>query len=276
MDKSRRRFFGDVARTAGGAALIGLGLGVYAKKAQSLPAEALRPPGALPEADFVGACVRCGLCVRSCPYDTLKLARFEHAIQTGTPYFTARDIPCEMCEDIPCIEACPTGALDPGVTDIDEARMGIAVLVDQENCLNFLGLRCDVCHRVCPLIDEAITIERQHNARSGRHAFMLPTVHAEACTGCGKCEYACVLPEAAIKVLPQHLARGAGGEHYRLGWEEKQRAGESLVPGDPDHEYHLPEGLDYDYEGDGLIREEPLETPFPDDPLETLNQGANP
>jgi ferredoxin-type protein NapG len=85
-----------------------------------------------------------------------------------------------------------------------------------------------------------------------------------------------VLPEAAIKVLPQHLARGAGGEHYRLGWEDKQRAGESLVPGDPDHEYHLPEGLDYDYEGDGLIREEPLETPFPDDPLETLNQGANP
>jgi ferredoxin-type protein NapG len=259
MDKSRRRFFGDVARTAGGAALIGLGLGVYARKAESLPAEA-----------------RCGLCVRSCPYDTLKLARFEHAIQTGTPYFTAREIPCEMCEDIPCIEACPTGALDPGMTDIDEARMGIAVLVDQENCLNFLGLRCDVCHRVCPLIDEAITIERQHNARSGRHAFMLPTVHAEACTGCGKCEYACVLPEAAIKVLPQHLARGVGGDHYRLGWEEKQRAGESLVPGDPDHEYHLPEGLDYDYEGDGLIREEPLETPFPDDPLETLNQGANP
>jgi ferredoxin-type protein NapG len=276
MDKSRRRFFGDVARTAGGAALIGLGLGVYARKAESLPAEALRPPGALPDADFAGACVRCGLCVRSCPYDTLKLARFEHAIQTGTPYFTAREIPCEMCEDIPCIEACPTGALDPGMTDIDEARMGIAVLVDQENCLNFLGLRCDVCHRVCPLIDEAITIERQHNARSGRHAFMLPTVHAEACTGCGKCEYACVLPEAAIKVLPQHLARGVGGDHYRLGWEEKQRAGESLVPGDPDHEYHLPEGLDYDYEGDGLIREEPLETPFPDDPLETLNQGANP
>lgn len=242
MDKTRRRFFADVARTAGGVALLGLGLGLYARKSASLPAEALRPPGALAEGDFIGACVRCGLCVRLCPYDTLQLARLEHSVATGTPYFTARDIPCEMCEDIPCVEACPTGALDPGMTNIDDARMGTAVLVDQENCLNFLGLRCDVCYRVCPLIDEAITIELQHNARSGTHALMLPTIHADACTGCGKCEYACVLPEAAIKVLPQRLARGAGGEHYRFGWEEKQRAGESLVPADPEHEYHLPEG----------------------------------
>jgi ferredoxin-type protein NapG len=272
MDKGRRRFFGDVVRTAGGVALAGLGLGLVARKSESLPAEALRPPGALTEGEFLGACVRCGLCVRACPFDTLRLARFEQPVATGTPYFTARDVPCEMCDDIPCVVACPTGALDPALTDIDDAKMGVAVLVDQENCLNYLGLRCDVCHRVCPLIDEAITIERRHNARSGMHAFMLPTVHADACTGCGKCEYACVLPEAAIKVLPQYLARGTGGEHYRLGWEEKQRAGESLIPADREHEYHLPEGYDYDISGEGLIREQ--ETPFADDPLETLNQGA--
>ena len=276
MDKSRRRFFGDVAKTAGGAALCGLGLGLYAGKSVSLPAEALRPPGAIAEKNFLGTCVRCGLCVRNCPYDTLQLARLEQPLPTGTPYFTARNIPCEMCEDIPCVEACPTGALDPGLTDIDDARMGIAVLVDQENCLNFLGLRCDDCYRVCPLIGEAITIEWQHNARSGMHSRMLPTVHADACTGCGKCEYVCVLPEAAIKVLPQHLARGAGGQHYRIGWEEKRRAGESLVPEDPEHEYYLPEGLDYDYGGEGLIREELPDTPFPKDPLETLNQEARP
>ena len=275
MDKSRRRFFSDVAKSAGGAALCGLALGLYASKSVSLPAAALRPPGALAEKSFLGACVRCGLCVRDCPYDTLQLARLEQPLVTGTPYFTARDIPCEMCEDIPCVVACPTGALDPELTDIDDARMGVAVLVDQENCLNFLGLRCDVCYRVCPLIDEAITIERQHNARSGMHARLLPTVHADACTGCGKCEYACVLPEAAIKVLPQQLARGAGGQHYRIGWEEKQRAGESLVPGDPEHEYYLPEGLDYDHGGEGLIRDELTDTPFPKDPLETLNREAS-
>ena len=55
------------------------------------------------------------------------------------------------------------------------------------------------------------------------HAMFLPTVHAEACTGCGKCEKSCVLEEAAIKVLPASLARGRGGEHYQLGWEERKR-----------------------------------------------------
>jgi len=104
------------------------------------------------------------------------------------------------------------------------------VLVDQEHCLNFLGLRCDVCYRVCPLIDKAITLEEAHNRRSGHHAIFAPTVHADACTGCGKCEKSCVLPEAAIKVLPVRLARGKAAEHYRLGWEEKKKKGGALVP----------------------------------------------
>ncbi len=70
--------------------------------------------------------------------------------------------------------------------------MGLAVLVDQENCLNFQGLRCDVCYRECPKIDEAITLELERNTRTGKHARFLPTVHSDACTGCGKCKkYAC-------------------------------------------------------------------------------------
>ncbi len=276
MDTTRRRFIGDAARTAGGVALCGLGLGLYARRSTSLPAQALRPPGAITESEFLAACIRCGLCVRDCPYDTLQLAQFDDDIAIGTPWFNARNIPCEMCEDIPCVAACPTGALDPALTDIDAARMGTAVLVDQENCLNYLGLRCDVCYRVCPLIDEAITIEWQHNARSGKHSRLLPTVHADACTGCGKCEYACVLEEAAIKVLPQRVARGAGGRHYRIGWEEKAQAGDSLVPADPEHRYNLPEGLDYDYAGEGLIREGDTATPFAADPLETLNRESAP
>lgn len=227
---SRRRFLKDAAGVAGGAGLLALGAGLYAKQASARPATAIRPPGALAEADFLGACVRCGLCVRDCPYDTLKLARLGDGVPTGTPYFEARAIPCEMCEDIPCVVACPTGALDRGLTDIGEARMGLAVLIDQETCLNFLGLRCDVCYRVCPVIDQAITLERVHNPRSDRHAMLLPTVHSDHCTGCGKCEKACVLPgEAAIKVLPAKLAQGSRAEHYRRGWEEKDAAGGSLI-----------------------------------------------
>ncbi len=226
----RRRFLKDAAGVAGGAGLLALGAGMYAKQASALPATAIRPPGALAEDDFLAACVRCGLCVRDCPYDTLKLAKLGDGVATGTPYFEARAIPCEMCEDIPCVVACPSGALDRGLTDIGKAKMGLAVLIDQENCLNFLGLRCDVCYRVCPVIDKAITLERMHNPRSDRHAMLLPTVHSEHCTGCGKCEKSCVLPgESAIKVLPIKLAQGSKAEHYLRGWEEKDAAGESLI-----------------------------------------------
>ncbi|MCP5153387.1 MAG: ferredoxin-type protein NapG [Ectothiorhodospiraceae bacterium] len=229
---SRRRFLGDVARGAGAAVLLGAGLGLHARRSAALAPTALRPPGALAEEAFQAACLRCGLCVRDCPYPTLRLAGLDEDVTPGTPYFVARSAPCEMCDDLPCVAACPSGALSPSLTDVNDARMGVAVLVDQETCLNFLGLRCDVCHRVCPLIDEAITLERTHNTRTGKHARFLPTVHADACTGCGKCEQACVLEEAAIKVLPRSLAKGELGRHYRLGWEEKARnQGEALVPG---------------------------------------------
>jgi ferredoxin-type protein NapG len=226
---ARRKFINSVAAAAGGGCLLALGAGLYSRSASALPAQALRPPGALPEPDFLAACVRCGLCVRDCPYDILKLSDLGDTVATGTPYFTARKIACEMCEDIPCVKACPTGALDPELTDINKAQMGLAALVDHESCLNFLGLRCDVCYRVCPVIDKAITLETQHNPRSDRHAMLLPTVHSDHCTGCGKCEKSCVLPEAAIKVFPRALAQGALPAHYRKGWEEKARHGGSLI-----------------------------------------------
>ena len=124
---ARRQFIFDSAKMACGVGMLGLGLGLYANKSAALPATALRPPGALAEARFLGACIRCGLCVRDCPYHTLDLAKPEAPVASGTPYFTARSIPCEMCEDIPCVKACPTGALDHGLTDINKAKMGVAV-----------------------------------------------------------------------------------------------------------------------------------------------------
>jgi ferredoxin-type protein NapG len=255
----RRKFFASAAKAAGGACLLSLGVGLYTKQSSALSATALRPPGALPEADFLAACVRCGLCVRDCPYDTLKLANFGDDVATGTPYFEARKVPCEMCEDIPCVEACPTGALDRELTDIEQAEMGLAVLIDQENCLNFLGLRCDVCYRVCPVIDKAITLERMHNPRSDRHALFLPTVHSEHCTGCGKCEKSCVLPdESAIKVLPIALAQGSKAEYYRRGWEEREAQGESLI-GD---QIELPvRGMENQPYGDTRLRPDPASAP---------------
>lgn len=226
----RRRVLKDGVRTAGALASVGFLLALQQKQSQARQGVALRPPFALSDdKDFASACVRCGQCVQACPYDMLHLAGLLSPLEAGTPYFIARQKPCEMCEDIPCAKACPSGALDATQNNINDARMGLSVLLDHETCLNWQGLRCDVCYRVCPLIDKAITLENHHNSRSDRHAKLIPTVHSDACTGCGKCEEACVLEEAAIKVLPMALAKGMIGKHYRLGWEEKEKAGHTLL-----------------------------------------------
>lgn len=281
MDTKRRKFLSDSLKTASAVGLGSLVLGLYARQSRALEPQAIRPPGALQEEDFLGACVRCGLCVRDCPYDTLKLAKVGDSVALGTPYFTAREIPCEMCEDIPCVAACPTGALDHSLTDINDSRMGLAVVIDQEGCIAFQGLRCEVCFNVCPVRGKAITVEIQHNDRTGMHAKFIPVVHSSDCTGCGKCEQACIVDgESAIKVTPIKLAKSGGSGHYRKGWEEKGKTGESLVAPDVKHEYNLPEGMEYDHAGKGLIKKGSDSTqsgsnsnsPFSSNPLDTLNK----
>jgi ferredoxin-type protein NapG len=179
----------------------------------------LRPPGAREETDFLAACIKCGQCVAACPFDTLSLATVEQEQATGVPYFEPRKTPCYMCEDTPCIEKCPTDALLE--TPIEEADMGLAVLIDQESCLAFQGLRCEVCYRACPLMEKSITLRFEPQERTGKHAFFLPVVNSDHCTGCGKCEHACILETSAIKVLPRELAKAQLGEHYRFGWREE-------------------------------------------------------
>ncbi|MEN8710626.1 MAG: ferredoxin-type protein NapG [Arenicellales bacterium] len=269
---NRRKFLTETARTAAGVGVAALMLGIYARQSRALPADAIRPPGALEEDEFLGACIRCGLCVRDCPYDTLSLAAVGDDVALGTPYFTARNIPCEMCPDIPCIKACPTGALDHALEDIDDARMGLAVVIDQEACIAFQGLRCEVCFNICPIRGKAIDLDMRHNERSGKHALFIPIVHSDACTGCGKCEQACILEQAAIKVMPMSLAKGQMQGHYRLGWDEKEKAGGSLIGTEDKHDYNLPEGTRYDYEGEGLIPgDDTSKVPFSDNPLDALN-----
>ncbi|MCC7548301.1 MAG: MauM/NapG family ferredoxin-type protein [Burkholderiales bacterium] len=203
--RDRRDFLRQCVGLASSAGVAGLLLAAHARQAQALPPVAIRPPGALDEEVFSAACVRCGLCVRACPFDILHLATPDRGVTVGTPYFVARQGACEMCEDIPCVVACPTGALDHDLRDIAQARMGVAVLTGRDTCYAVAQQTgCRACYLACPVKGRAITMER-HQA-NGRGYFE-PTVHTDACTGCGKCEQACVTEKASIKVLPLALAR---------------------------------------------------------------------
>ncbi len=241
-DNSRRKFMATTLQSVGLSAFVGVLWSGYSAEAKAAKL-VLRPPGALPEEDFLKACIKCGLCAEACVNrdsnvdqetgeqrpGTLKMAKGGDHKLVGTPFFTPRDVPCYMCDDIPCVPVCPSGALDEasvtdekGELDINKARMGLAV-VHKESCVAFWGLQCDACYRACPLLDEAISLEYQKNDRTGKHAFLLPVVHSDVCTGCGLCEKACVTEKAAIFVLPTEYATGKAGDHYVKGWDKKDQ-----------------------------------------------------
>jgi len=238
----RRNFMATTVQSIGLTALGGMLWSGYTDSVKG-SALVLRPPGALAEVDFLRACIKCGLCAEACVNrdtnvdketgeqreGTLKMAKGGDALLIGTPFFVPTEVPCLMCEDIPCVPVCPSGALDmksllneKEELDINRASMGLAV-VHKESCISFWGIQCDACYRACPLLDTAITIEYQKNDRTGKHAYLLPIVHDDICTGCGLCEQACVTEKPAIFVLPNTIAKGKAGDHYVRGWDEKDQ-----------------------------------------------------
>jgi len=240
-NNNRRKFMATTLQSVGLTAIGGLLWSGYSDEVKASPL-VLRPPGALPEEDFVRACIKCGLCAEACVNrdsnknkdgtkraGTLQMAKGGDHKLIGTPFFIPTEVPCYMCDDIPCVPVCPSEALDmttllneKNELDINKARMGLAV-VHKESCIAFWGIQCDACYRACPIQGEAITIEHQMNERTGKHAFLLPIVHSDVCTGCGLCEKACVTEKPAIFVLPREYSTGKAGDHYVKGWDEKDQ-----------------------------------------------------
>ncbi|SDZ37354.1 ferredoxin-type protein NapG [Evansella caseinilytica] len=162
----------------------------------------IRPPGAVDEHSFLALCSRCGKCNQACPYKAIKMGKEDFGLGLGTPYLTVRDDPCRLCEDWPCVAACPTNALT-GIEKRTDVAMGTAV-IDKDHCIAYEGIRCEVCYRACPLIDEAIKLDIYMRPGDDIHAVFAPVIDPEKCVGCGICENKCVVDNpVAIRVKPR-------------------------------------------------------------------------
>lgn len=151
----------------------------------------LRPPGAVDEAVFLSLCTRCDDCLSACPHGSIKKADNSFGVAAaGTPVIVPSERPCYLCDDFPCIRACPADALLP-VNDKRDVRMGKAS-VDADLCYCWNGgTMYPICVLKCPLSGEAIISEDSK-----------PVVIEDRCVGCGVCEGACkaVNNQVAIRV----------------------------------------------------------------------------
>lgn len=180
---TRRAFFGTI-----GAGVVSLGLSEALHRLPSRPA--LRPPGALPEAEFLRTCILCQECIRVCPTGGLQPAFLENGLTgVGAPILVPRHGGCALNPSCPhlCSRVCPVGAIKP-VSKID-MKIGVAS-VDRSTCLAWdQGAKCLVCVEAC-LNSAAIPFH-------GR-----VTIDTDRCTGCGRCESGCPVPGSAIHVKP--------------------------------------------------------------------------
>ncbi len=179
-----------------GAVLVGAGSLALWPALRLAPDQALiRPPGALPEEEFLATCILCQECIRVCPTHGLKPALFEGGLRAlGTPHLVPRDGGCQLNRSCPnlCARVCPVGAIQ--VIPREKMRVGLA-RVDRRSCLAWdQAARCLVCVEVCPT--QAAT---PHQGRV--------TVDPLKCSGCGICERSCPIVGSAIHVTLENEVR---------------------------------------------------------------------
>ena len=152
----------------------------------------IRPPGAITERQFLQDCTRCDKCIHACPKDAIVKApkKFGFLVM-GTPYIDPTKNPCVMCDDLPCISACPDSALLP-VDSPADVNMGYAIL-SKKKCQAYDASFCQQCVIDCP-IPGAITQNQDQQ----------PVFHKKICTGCGVCVSSCstVNIPVAVKIKP--------------------------------------------------------------------------
>lgn len=168
----------------------------------------VRPPGAIPETEFLRTCIRCGECMKSCLTNTLQPCLWESGFSgLWTPKMDLRFAPCEQNCNV-CGKVCPTQAIRSlPLEEKAHAKVGTAVL-RKEMCLVWAQDKpCLICDEICP-----------YNAIVFRpvEGFRRPVVIASKCNGCGFCEQRCpVRGESAIVVVPNGEIRLREGSYIR-------------------------------------------------------------
>ncbi len=218
---------GLLALAAGG----GMVFSPYTLKAENR----LRPPGAVDEKEFLALCIKCGQCLQVCPYHSIELADFGKGHGVGTPYIDANIRGCYACEAVPCVLACPSGALDHDTEKATDIKMGIAVLEFPNTCIaiskepipkgynqkmhkfidnqvnvtqfeekvlekldTFEDKQCTLCADMCPLPNPLTAIAMVKDKNGGRR----PEIY-DGCIGCGVCQEVCPTMKPSIVVKPR-------------------------------------------------------------------------
>ena len=167
----------------------------------------IRPPGSLPEKDFLRLCQRCGLCMKVCPTNVINPTLTEAGMAGfWTPHLIMIQGYCEYTCTL-CGSVCPTGAIkEISVKEKIERPIIIGLAyVDRGRCLPWSGnAPCIVCHEHCPTSPKAIYLRKETvpGPEGKRISVQLPYVDLGKCVGCGICEYKCpVKGRPAIRIL---------------------------------------------------------------------------
>ena len=111
----------------------------------------VRPPGSVPEKEFLEMCIRCGECFKVCPNHVLQAEGFEQGFEgLWAPVVNADWAGCESSCNA-CGQVCPTGSIRAlPLNEKKVARMGLAV-INESTCLPIAGKRSvpALCRRVC-------------------------------------------------------------------------------------------------------------------------------
>jgi polyferredoxin len=162
----------------------------------------IRPPGSVPERDFLERCIRCAECMKVCPNNALHPAFLESGIEgLWTPILIPRIGYCEpTC--VLCGEVCPTGAiqkitedqkLGSAIRHVEPIKIGTA-FYDHGRCLPWsMATPCIVCEEFCPTSPKAIWVEEIDTPDRNGHPVHVqrPHVDPKLCIGCGACEKVC-------------------------------------------------------------------------------------